>query len=86
MDYEVTMPRRVVVLMASLTRSVRRRIDARFDQLERFPHNMSQSVTHDVSGRLLEVTVCAGYEIYYWIDYAERAVKIVAMRKVDRRW
>lgn len=68
MDFELTMTRRVVVPMMSLPRSVRRRIDVRFDELERFPHNLSQSTTTDTSGKLLEVNVCAGHEIYYWID------------------
>ena len=85
MDYELVMPRRVVEWMESLPRSLRRQIDRRFDELERFPHNLSLGRTISASGRPLEVNICAGHEIYYWIDFAERQVKIVAIRKVDRR-
>lgn len=82
MDFELLFTKRALETLKSLPRAVQRRLVARFDELERFPHNLSEGQETDAVGRLYDVNRCAGIEIYYWIDVPDRHLKIMALKRV----
>ena len=63
---------------------LRRLLYRRFDRLEETPDAMSEFHATDESGRLLDGFILGQLAFYYWIDFADRHVKVVAIGPADR--
>ncbi len=51
-----------------------------FKQLRLSPELLSEGIRHDISGRQTEMSVCAGLTVHYWIDHADRHIKILELQ------
>jgi hypothetical protein len=63
---------------------VRSRLLAHFVKLRSTPDQYVDYHEYDATGRRIEISVFAGYSIHYWIDFADRHVKVLAVNSADR--
>jgi hypothetical protein len=56
-----------------------------FSRLEETPDLVSEFQLTDTNGRQLEAFVCEDFAFYYWIDFADRHVKVLAVEPADRQ-
>jgi hypothetical protein len=47
------------------------------------PDRSSDYFEHDAIGRRVEISICSGYAIHYWIDFADRHIKVLAVVPAD---
>lgn len=63
----------------------RRRFVAHFHRLRDFPSVHSDFRDVDAQGRSVQVSIFDGCAIYYWVDEADRHVKILEIIAADGR-
>ena len=68
----------------SLPKRIRTRILDHFAHLRESPDRFSDFYERDSNGRRIEISIFSGYAIHYWIDFADRHVKILAVSPADR--
>ena len=61
----------------------RARLLAHLSKLRQFPEGHSDYQERDGIGRRVEISVFAGYAIQYWIDSADRHIKVLALNPAD---
>ena len=83
MAYRLLIDLEVVSRLQALTASRRRRLLGRFAIIERYPVACSDYVDTDASGRRIDVSLREGFAIYFWIDEADRQVKILQLIAAD---
>jgi hypothetical protein len=83
MQFQLLIELDVVGFMQSLPRSRRAALFAHFRDLRAHPERHSDYVEHDEHGRRVDVSVLGGLAIYYWIDHADRHVKILRLVVAD---
>jgi hypothetical protein len=84
MDYQLLVAWPVVELLESLPRRERRRLREGLMSISRDPGGKSDYQEPDAVGRPVEIHVCAGYAFKYWIDHADRHIKVLDMYPADR--
>jgi mRNA-degrading endonuclease RelE of RelBE toxin-antitoxin system len=85
MGYRLLIDREVVDFLQSLGASRRRDLLRHFKEIERFPSAHSDYRDKDAEDRPVDVSIHDGLAIYYWIDEADRQVKILELIVADRR-
>jgi len=55
-----------------------------FVKLRSTPDQYSDYQEYDRIGRRIEIHVFAGHSIHFWIDFADRHVKVLAIKPADR--
>jgi hypothetical protein len=85
MAYRLLIDREVVDFLQTLGSGRRRSLLTHFREIERFPSAHSDYQDHDAQGRQVEVSISDGLAIYYWIDEADRQVKILQLVVADHR-
>lgn len=75
----------VVVRLRELPVRTQRRVYAIFSRLEREPDLVSEFNVTDEKGRLLDGFIIEGLAFYFWIDFADRHVKVLAFELADHR-
>ena len=83
MEYRLLVDLEAVAVLDSASRKVRMRLLDHLVQLRSSPQSHSDYQEYDDSGRQLEISVFAGYALHYWIDFADRHVKILAIKPAD---
>ncbi len=73
----------VVAQLQALPAGRRRNLLSHFREIERYPSAHSDYADTDALGRRVEVSVLDGFAIYYWIDEADRQVKILQLIAAD---
>jgi hypothetical protein len=63
---------------------VRRALYRKFDQLEEVPDAVSEFQTVGESGRTLDGFIVGRLAFSYWIDFADRHVKVLRIGPADR--
>jgi hypothetical protein len=71
----------VVDILSNFPFSRRRRLYAHFRSIQSYPRNSSESVEPDDEGRLLDISVFEDLVIHYWIDDADRHIKILRIEE-----
>jgi hypothetical protein len=84
MAYRVLVDLEAIEFLDALPDGTRQRLLAHFGKLGSTPDRYSDYQEYDRTGRQVEVNVFAGHSIHYWIDFADRHVKILSIRKADR--
>jgi len=83
MDFRLLVDLDVVASLDSMPKKIRIRLIDHFSKLRQFPSNYSDYYERDSIGRRIEISIFAGHAIHYWIDSADRHVKILALRPAD---
>lgn len=83
MVYRLLIDLAALELLLCLPRAQRQRFIGHFHLLQKHPTMNSDYRDTDVTGRLVNVSVFDGFAIYYWIDEADRHVKILELIVAD---
>lgn len=75
----------VVVRLRELPASTQRAVYAVFSRLEQTPDLISEFNVTDENGRQLDGFILEGWAFYFWIDFADRHVKVLAFEPADHR-
>lgn len=73
-----------ISFIESLAKSARRHLTERLVQIRSSPQQFSDCAELDSVGRRVEINICGGYAIKYWIDHADRQVKVLDVYAADR--
>jgi hypothetical protein len=84
MDYRLLVDLDAIAVLDSIPRRVRTRLLNHFVKLRSTPDSYADYHERDRIGRRVEISVFAGYAIHYWIDFADRHVKVLAIKPADR--
>jgi len=77
MKYRLLVDFEVLDFALKLSAPKRHRLFYRFCEIQMFPGNFSDFVEADGEGRPLQVSLFDDFYIHYWIDDADRHVKIL---------
>ena len=75
----------VVLQLRTLPARVQRGVYGIFSRLEEAPDLVSEFHVTDHTGRELDGFIFEDFAFYYWIDFADRHVKVLAMEPADRQ-
>ena len=84
MRYRLLVDLDAISVLDGMSGGVRKRFLAHFDKLRAAPEQHSDYQEYDQEDRLVEVNVLTGWSIHYWIDAADRHVKILAIQSADK--
>lgn len=84
MDYKLLISIDVVEFVERLPARFRKAIRSTFDAIGNDPLGCSDATDYDQTGRLLHVTIVGDFALMYWIDDADRRVKILDIHASDR--
>jgi hypothetical protein len=79
MNYRLLVDLEVVHVLQGMRASARTRMLDHFERLRASPDNYSEATTRDATGRRIEVCSYRGYALHYWIDFADRHVKVLTL-------
>jgi hypothetical protein len=82
MGYRLLVDLEVLLTLERLPRKIRTQLLDHFEKLRVFPDDLSDDNERDRTGRRIEISVIAGYAVHYWIDFADRHVKVLLLRQV----
>ncbi len=84
MDYRLLIDLEVITVLDAMPKRVRARLLDHFVRLRATPDRYCDYHENDRIGRRIEISVFAGFSIHYWIDFADRHIKILAIKPADR--
>ena len=84
MEYRLLIDLEAIRVLDALPKALRSRVLEQFTKIRSFPSNYSDYHEADAIGRRIEISVFLGWAIHYWIDSADRHVKILALRPADK--
>ncbi len=84
MEYGLLVAFAAIEILDGLPQSTRRRLLGQIGRLRFAPEQFSDYNDHDHIGRRVEVNIFANHCIHYWIDSADRQVKVMRITSADR--
>jgi len=84
MDYQLLISIEAVEFVERLPSRTRQRIRNAIHSIRKDPRGNSDAVDYDEMGRRLEIAIVGDYALMYWIDEADRHVKILDIHAADR--
>lgn len=82
-DYRLLIDADALDFIASLKRADQKRIFQRMRQIQDYPSNFCDYEERDTVGTRVQVNVFDRFAIAYWEDFADRHVKVLAVRPAD---
>ena len=83
MGYRLFISFEVLAQMEKFKRSRKVTLLRQFERIRDFPGNFSEFNETDETDRRVEVSIFDGLAIYYWIDEADKDVKILKLMTAD---
>jgi hypothetical protein len=74
----------VIRALEALPDRVRRQLWLRMEAIGATPHRFADYPERTPQGRDVDVHLCGQFAIVFWDDFADRDVKILALRSADR--
>jgi len=84
MDYRLLISIEVIEFMERLPSRTRKALRNVIAVIGRNPLTRSDAEDYDETGRLLQIAIAGDYALTYWIDAADRHVKILDIHAADR--
>lgn len=84
MDYRLLVSIDVVEFVERLPARLRKPIRSSFVSIAEDPLGCPDATDYDDTGRLLHVTIVGDFALMYWIDDADRHVKMLDIHAADR--
>lgn len=75
----------VVGFVERLPKADRKNLRDRFAAIRDHPTACSDYNETDATGRPVAINICGSYAIKFWIDHADRHIKILDLHLADRR-
>ncbi|MEQ1858743.1 MAG: hypothetical protein ABMA13_02275 [Chthoniobacteraceae bacterium] len=85
MDYRLLVDLEALAVLDGMPKRTRKSLLEHFVRLRSTPDRHSDFHEQDRIGRRVEISVFAGYAIHYWIDFADRHIKVLAIKPADRQ-
>ena len=83
MEYRLLIDLEVVQTIQGLSKRRRDELLAHFQRIGEFPSRYADYHEQDATGRRVEISIHGRFAVHYWIDFADRHVKILALRLAD---
>lgn len=83
MDYRLLIDLEALEILDGLPKKVRRGLLDHLQRIRSFPSQYSDCQEFDTVGRRVEICILHGWAIHYWIDFADRHVKVLALKPAD---
>jgi hypothetical protein len=80
MGYRLLVDLDVIDVMNHMPKKTRDRLMEHFGRLRQYPDTSADFYESERNGRRVEISIFAGYAIHYWVDFADRHVKILALK------
>ncbi len=84
MEYPLLISLDVLEFTERLPRNTRVGLRNTISKIGGDPTGMSDATGYDSTGRIVQITVVGDYALTYWIDDADRHVKILDIHSADR--
>ncbi|HVJ45533.1 MAG TPA: hypothetical protein VM511_04040 [Luteolibacter sp.] len=84
MDYRLLISIDVVEFVERLPTRFRKVIRSSFNAIGEDPLGCSDGIDFDDTGRILHIAIVGDFALMYWIDDADRHVKILDIHATDR--
>jgi len=84
MGYELLISIDVLEFIERLPRKTRLGLSAVIAEIGEDPVGVSDATDYDATGRLVQVLIAGEYALIYWIDDADKHVKILDVHSADR--
>ena len=84
MDYRLLISIDVVEFVERLPAKFRKSLRSSIAAIGEDPLGSSDATDFDDTGRLLQIAICGDFALMYWIDDADRHVKILDIHAADR--
>jgi hypothetical protein len=84
MEYRLLIDLEVIEFLDRLPKRTRLRLLDQFRKIRAFPGNYSDYQEYDAVGRRVQICVVSGWAIHYWHDFADRHMKILALKPADK--
>ncbi len=84
MDYRLLISIEVVEFLERLPSKNRKALRNIIEAIGKDPAGRSDAADYDDTGRRLEIAITGDFAITYWIDDADRHVKILDIHSADR--
>lgn len=83
MKYRLFVDLEAIEFLASSKPPLRRKLVAHLSKSEAFPESSSDYFENDSKGRRIDIAICSANAIHYWIDFADRHVKVLRISQAD---
>ena len=83
MEYRLLIDFEVVEIIQRLPRRLRDDLMMYFQRIRDYPSRYVDYHEQDAIGRRVEISIYGRFAIHFWIDFADRHVKIIALRPGD---
>jgi hypothetical protein len=84
MEYRLLIDIEVIEILDRLPKRVRHQLLGHLHRIRSFPSNYSDYSERDSVGRRVEICIVSRWAIHYWIDSADRQVKVLALKAADK--
>lgn len=74
---------RVVEFLERLPRKQKTLIRKTIAEIESDPSGVADHLDHDSIGRMVHIKIIGEYAIVYWVDHADRHIKILDIHSID---
>jgi mRNA-degrading endonuclease RelE of RelBE toxin-antitoxin system len=78
--YRLLVDLEVIAVLDAMPKKERSRLLDHFTKLRAEPDQHAHQHERGIGGRRIEINVFGGYAIHYWIDFADRHVKILSLK------
>ncbi|MSU50402.1 MAG: hypothetical protein EXS37_15175 [Opitutus sp.] len=75
----------VAVMIERLPKRLRQAIRLRLIEIRDYPANRTDYTEQDSAGRGVAINICGAFAIKFWVDHADRQIKILDIHPSDRR-
>ncbi len=83
MQYRLLVDVEVIEILDALPKKSRTHLLNHFHKIRSSPENFSDYHERDHTGRRVEICVLGSHAIHYWIDHADKHIKILALKPAD---
>lgn len=83
MQYRLLVDLEIIETLEALPKKPRMRLLGHFQKIRSSPNDFSDYYERDHIGRRVEICVFANHAIHYWIDHADKHIKILALKIAD---
>jgi hypothetical protein len=83
MEYRLLIDFEVVEIIQRLPRRLRDDLLMHFQRIRDYPSRYVDYYEQDAIGRRVEISIYRRFAIHFWIDFADRHVKILALKPAD---
>jgi len=83
MEYSLLIDLDVIEILDRLPKRTRLRLLDQFHKIRSFPGKYSDYQEYDAAGRRVQICIISGWAIHFWDDFADRHIKILALKPAD---